>query len=155
MASRGDTGDHHGGSSTSSGSEDEERLVSWLLQQGLWPMDDMVAQQARLRDEEEDASNRNQSDAAYLQERVFPTLVPALHDLAELVQRQQELGVDSRASTRCVSRTHPTGASGPVKWLAQYLYRHNTAQTDALARHPYVVLSNKAAAVAAASPSNQ
>jgi hypothetical protein len=109
----------------------DPRLVAMLLSQEIWRPSASAGE----------GDDKGQDDLAYLQDAVFPTLVPALHDLCELVQREKELGDAARPTTACVSRAHPTGASGPVQWLAQYLTRYNLKHSAALKNHPYVVLS--------------
>jgi hypothetical protein len=119
---------------------DEERAVSLLLRQHVWPSDAIAASAVQ----GPQMQGFSDADAAYLRDEVMPTLVPALHDLSEVVQREQDLGDGARASSRCVSRANPTGASGPLQWLAQYLYRNHHAKSDAVAAHPYNVLAHAA-----------
>ncbi len=118
----------------------DEELIALLLQQDAWeplplPEPDSTTNPVEAK---------KRADAIYLRDNVLPTLVPALHDLLDLVERERELGATARATSRCVSREHPTGASGPIEWLAQYLVRNNTKRCDALHSHPYVVLHRAA-----------
>jgi hypothetical protein len=127
-------------------STDEERFVAMLLNQDVWtPCATAVPEPNPAT-----ATAAQRENAAYLQEHVFPTLVPALHDLCDLVLRDKELGTAARHSSACVSHEHPTGAAGPIPWLAQYLMRNNLQHSATLQQHPYVVLSRAAAKETAA-----
>ena len=115
------------------------RLVDMLLNDDVWhpSAPPRASSAATLTAQERKAID----DELYLRDKVMPTLVPALHDLCELVQREHDHGTHARPSSVCVSKANPTGASGPIQWLAQYLARNNTMHSDSLATHPYGVLS--------------
>jgi hypothetical protein len=82
--------------------------------------------------------NKNQTmsdDQKYLVEQVFPTLVPALHDL---------LKCHRRASSDIKDAQLPDSKQpDPVMWIAQYLIRNNVHHsTSQLAGHPFQLVNN-------------
>lgn len=102
------------------------------------------------------------STVTYLQETVFPTLIPALHELMKRTQsfqdKQQQNASTSPGAPQCASkmrdsgegklngefssrgwggRSGPTGNTHPVSWLADYLVRNNTAHNNRLLSHQY------------------
>lgn len=118
----------------------DERLVALLLSADTWePVDCPDPSTATT-----DAERKKLADAAYLHKEVLPTLIPALHDLSALVQRDNELGEKAKPTSTSISRRHPTGDAGPVDWLAQYMLRNNTRHSSTLRNHPYGVLARAA-----------
>ena len=118
-------------------------LVKMLLAEDCWhPL--------HLGDGEGEYSSEN---TAYLEEHIFPTLIPAIHRLLEHVQLrfsqsqilnasypENERKSDQMArdvqnpyarpprripSSRCISTLHPTGGPNAIEWIAQYLLRYN------------------------------
>ena len=120
----------------------DEQLVATLLAEGVWrPLHLSDKVDAATTDE----ARRAAENHAYLEREVLPTLVPGLHDLLEQVQRKVELGDAAKPKSGCISAAHPTGASNPIDWLAQYLMRNNhrraaAAADNLLESHPYGVL---------------
>lgn len=104
----------------------QPELVAYLLEEGLW-------NPRHGTDSVEHPTGPRKADQLYLEKEVFPTLVPALHDLLELVQAR----LDDASEPAIYG---PTGSSHPLDWLAQFLMRRNTRHDAALHNHSYCVL---------------
>ena len=128
-----------------------EQLVLRLLEDAIWinnPTCDALEKQ-------ECNTSANHS---YLHDKVFPTLIPALHALLALVQAEVEkgntdflqrtnakkpLGVivrDAMHSDQAINDYGPTLEVNPIEWVAQYLMWHSLQRSPQLGKHPYVVL---------------
>ncbi len=97
----------------------DARLIALLLEEAVWDPKAVESSSA--------------SNQAYLEETVFPTLIPAIASLLETVHAREEQQGGGFA----------TGEPLPIRptdWLAQYLMRNNTAHSHALHSHPYNVL---------------
>ncbi|KPI87401.1 hypothetical protein ABL78_3485 [Leptomonas seymouri] len=82
-----------------------------------------------------DKASSMSDDHKYLVEHVFPTLVPALHDLLKCYKSRimavQDVAADDNHKP------------DPVMWLAQYLIRNNAhCKTSRLADHPFRLINN-------------
>lgn len=80
----------------------------------------------------------------YLEEHVFPTLIPALADLLTLVQLDSDGNLPKNYSGLAAGPKNygPTGSVPPTDWIAQYLMRNNQKHHRHLDSHPYVILRN-------------
>jgi len=67
----------------------------------------------------------------YLENKVFPVLVPALEQLLRVMQPQHTQDSTENTTMRPITAPQPlpsataTGKINPILWLAQYLARHN------------------------------
>ena len=146
----------------------DPKLISNLLDDMVWAVNtDVENHYAKAAAKASSASETDSADAKYLAHDVFPTLVPALHELLQLVVKHQEAAgaggkpaaavpvTSSAVNAPGLPNYGPTAHTHPVDWLAQYLFRHNPKHTDALEHHPYCVitkaLQEKAARSASAS----
>lgn len=81
--------------------------------------------------------NEYDENTQYLREKLFPTLVPGLNEMATLQQRFLEKPNETKYGA--------TGECDPVTWLAHYLLRNNATCKDSfIANHPYTVVSDVA-----------
>lgn len=72
----------------------------------------------------------------YLQQKLYPTLVPALFEMLKLEQRE-------RARKEPSGKYGATGNVDPVTWLAHYLLRNNaTSKTSRIRHHPYAIVNS-------------
>lgn len=114
----------------------DPRLVAMLLEEHCWsPYHGTQSDAAAATDPTDKATK----DKAYLEDEVFPTLVPALHELAVLVQQYNDV-VHSGTEPLKGAKYGPTGGTHPTDWVAQFLLRNNTRHNDTLLDHPYCVL---------------
>lgn len=116
------------------GTTSDPRLISMLLEDDVW-------RALHLADDAKAARN-GAVDAAYLEQHVYPSLIPALAEMLDRVQLVNEQGSGIVPKSSCIAdaATHPLGSVGPTVWLAQHLMRYNTRHSDALRHHPYGVL---------------
>ncbi|KAG8343671.1 hypothetical protein ERJ75_001675300 [Trypanosoma vivax] len=106
-----------------------ESMMVRLIEEQLWCGYDEVEKLVGLPLDDENIT--------YLRERVFPTLIPALYELA---RREQQLALNPGSSRGSYG---PTGNTHPISWLAQYLLRNNTQDSAAIREHPYVMVNNE------------
>ena len=114
----------------------DDSVLRMLLDTHPWPetVNDFHQQFAQLQSSPSAANKEKEQQLRYLVEKVFPTLIPAMNDLSEVVRRD----VDSKtghpaappkfAPTRCSpgigeGQYEATGVVHPVVWLAQRLLR--------------------------------
>eukprot|EP00796_Vickermania_ingenoplastis_P013215 gene13215-9061_t len=72
----------------------------------------------------------------YLQEKLYPTLVPALFEMLKLEQKEQQRSEPS-------GKYGATGNVDPITWLAHYLLRNNaTSNTSRIRHHPYAIVNS-------------
>lgn len=83
-----------------------------------------------------DAFHSQKDDVSlYLRQEVFPTLVPAIHELVEMEQSALR-EVDGPRLDKVRHNVDP------VSWLAMYLLRNNTVSDKSiLHQHPYCVVN--------------
>ncbi|EAN93593.1 hypothetical protein Tc00.1047053506425.20 [Trypanosoma cruzi] len=106
-----------------------EEMMVRLIEEQLWCGYEGIESSVGLHLDDENAT--------YLRESLFPTLIPALHDL---VRREQHRISEPLAFQE---RFQATGNTHPVTWLAQYLLRNNTHHSTNLRSHPYVLVNNE------------
>jgi hypothetical protein len=115
-------------------------VIARLLEEGVW-----------CANEDMDTASRavRSADAQYLQEKIYPTLVPAIARMLELANRDM-----AHRGTSEVWAPHasiegkkdapdygPTGRAHPITWLAEYLMRNSTQHGSThLSEHPYVLV---------------
>lgn len=83
------------------------------------------------------ASAAEKEKLQYLRTTLFPTLVPALHELAK---REQAMEEAAKAGQTRRSKYGATENTDPVAWLAHYLLRNNSAcPSSKIRHHPFAV----------------
>lgn len=121
-----------------------EAVIARLLEERLWcANEDQDQYDAAAR-----AAASKNANVVYLQQNVFPTLVPALARMLELAQTELEEGrTEVRVPVKGESKKPvpdfgPTGVAHPITWLAEYLMRnHPQFNGNAhLVHHPYVLV---------------
>jgi hypothetical protein len=124
-----------------------EATVHGLIEGSVWANNaDMDAACDTIRRVLQSA-NPADADSQFLARQVFPTLIPALHRLLELVAEDMQKnggsvrGFDGNAEARkAVANYGATGSCHPIVWLAQYLMRNASRHSDALADHPFTTV---------------
>lgn len=111
----------------------DDKVLRMLLDIQPWPST-MAELHSRCATAEADIGDKQAKQFDYLVKKVFPTLIPAMNDLTEVVRRD----VDARSghpaapptfqATRCSPAVgegqYPaTGVVHPIVWLAQRLMR--------------------------------
>lgn len=115
-------------------------VIARLLEEGIWcANEDMDAASSVVRS----------ADAQWLQENVYPTLVPAIARMLELaIADMAKRGTtEVHAPAAMLERQKdcpdygPTGRAHPITWLAEYLMRNSPQHGSTfLAQHPYVLV---------------
>ena len=113
----------------------DPKLVALLLEEACWSPYHGTDQPGTPPDERR----------KYLEESVFPTLVPALAELLTLVEAEETLKNEGKEPAN-KGPYGPTGEVHPTDWLAQYLMRNNVKERQpggagpSLKEHPYCAL---------------
>jgi hypothetical protein len=133
----------------------DAKVVANLLDDMVWALNSDVEDHYAKLAKGSGATDADAADAKYLAHDVFPTLVPALHELLQLVVKHEEqrkatarlpavpVTSSSAATAPGLPDYGPTAHTHPVDWLAQYLFRNNPKHSKALQRHPYCVISKQ------------
>lgn len=109
-------------------SVDEDAMLVRLIEEGLY-----LSHVDRCKTINK--STTMDSDQKYLVEQVFPTLVPALHDLLRCYKSRLGETQDQAQSN--------SKQPDPVTWLAQYLIRNNANHnTSRLVGHPFKLIND-------------
>lgn len=106
-----------------------------LIEENLWCNGDEVDCLTTMPEE-------SKKNYLYLRRNVYPTLVPALYELAQIVQDEQE-GDEANDEQDAAPREGLCDAKvDPILWIAQYLLRNNVkAATSRVRNHPYNIVS--------------
>ena len=130
----------------------DPKLVANLLDDMVWALNADVDEHYAKTAKGISGSDADSADAKYLAHDVFPTLVPALHELLQLVVKHQEAVAagkpipavpvtSSIPNAPGLPNYGPTAHTHPVDWLAQYLFRHNPKHGKSLENHPYCAIT--------------
>ena len=133
----------------------DDHILRMLLDAAPWP-ETLSEVHAEFRAAAASGDAQRTQRLQYLVDKVFPTLLPALNDLTEVVRRD----VDARtghpaapptfAATRCApalgeGQYAATGVVHPVVWLAQRLLRGGADRgVVSDAEHPFCELMRRA-----------